>query len=77
MGGKSGGERGSYRYVEGEQRLGRVPTDAGGAMLALALAGTVHHLLMHGSPQPGGNARLVRRLVTALVPTANGLGASA
>nr|WP_258308923.1 TetR/AcrR family transcriptional regulator [Streptomyces sp. NWU339] len=70
-------EEAMARYVEGEQRLGRIPTDADGAMLALALAGTVHHLLMHGSPQPGENARLVRRLVTALVPTANGLGASA
>lgn len=65
------------RYVESEQRLGRIPTDADGPMLALALAGTAHHLLMHGSLRPEEHARLVRRLVTALVPTANGPGASA
>lgn len=58
------------RYLEAEQRLGRVAADADCAMLALALAGTVHHLLMHGSAQPADNPQLVRRLVAALVTPA-------
>jgi AcrR family transcriptional regulator len=62
-------EEAMTRYLEAERRLGRIAADADCAMLALALAGTVHHLLMHGSAQPADNHRLVRRLVTALVVT--------
>ncbi|WP_030240325.1 TetR/AcrR family transcriptional regulator [Streptomyces sp. NRRL S-350] len=54
------------RYLEAEQRLGRVRADSDCAMLALALAGTAHHLLMHGHRSADGPA-LVRRLVAALV----------
>ncbi|MEU9042935.1 MULTISPECIES: TetR/AcrR family transcriptional regulator [unclassified Kitasatospora] len=57
------------RYLEAEQRLGRVRADADCAMLALALVGTVHHLLMHGDRSADG-AQLVRRLVDALVTEA-------
>lgn len=55
------------RYLEAERRLGRVPADADCAMLALALAGTVHHLLMYGE-RPADGPGLIRRLVAALVP---------
>ncbi|MFJ9457796.1 TetR/AcrR family transcriptional regulator [Kitasatospora sp. NPDC101447] len=55
------------RYLEAEQRLGRVAAGADCAMLALALTGTVHHLLMHGD-RPADGPALVRRLVAALVP---------
>ncbi|MFG2820999.1 TetR/AcrR family transcriptional regulator [Kitasatospora sp. NPDC048365] len=55
------------RYLEAEQRLGRIPAHADCAMLALALAGTVHHLRMHGSTQSADNPRLIHRLVAALV----------
>ncbi|MFF7995748.1 TetR family transcriptional regulator [Kitasatospora xanthocidica] len=55
------------RYLEAEQRLGRVGADADCAMLALALAGSVHHLLMYGDRAADGPA-LVRRLVAALLP---------
>ncbi|MFB7241958.1 TetR family transcriptional regulator [Streptomyces populi] len=60
------------RYLEAEQRLGRVTPDADCPMLALALAGTVHHLLMHPGPQPQDSAPLIRRLVAALVPAPPG-----
>ncbi|WP_354637145.1 TetR/AcrR family transcriptional regulator [Kitasatospora camelliae] len=55
------------RYLEAEQRLGRVPAHADCAMLALALAGTVHHLRMHGSAASDDNPQLIRRLVATLV----------
>ncbi|OIJ68047.1 TetR/AcrR family transcriptional regulator [Streptomyces mangrovisoli] len=59
------------RYLEAEQRLGRVAADADCPMLALALTGTVHHLLMHGAadhPRTTDRTELLRRLVGALVP---------
>jgi AcrR family transcriptional regulator len=65
------------RYLEAEQRLGRVPANADCPMLALALAGTVHHLLMHGSAQPDENPRLIARLVAALVTAPDGSAPSA
>ncbi|MFD8756278.1 TetR/AcrR family transcriptional regulator [Kitasatospora sp. NPDC059577] len=55
------------RYLEAEQRLGRIPAHADCGMLALALAGTVHHLRMHGSTQSDDNPRLIHRLVAALI----------
>jgi AcrR family transcriptional regulator len=64
------------RYLKAEQALGRIPADADGAMLALALAGTVHHLLMHGSAQSADHQRLIRRLVAALVPAPAAPGAA-
>ncbi|MCF3964155.1 TetR/AcrR family transcriptional regulator [Streptomyces fuscigenes] len=65
-------EEAMARYLRAEQRLGRIAADADCPMLALALAGTVHHLLMHGGPGTDGTAALVRRLVAALVPDAPG-----
>ncbi|MCX4696457.1 TetR/AcrR family transcriptional regulator [Streptomyces sp. NBC_01408] len=35
-------------YLQGEQRGGRLPADADAATIALALVGTIHHLLMTG-----------------------------
>lgn len=52
-------------YLEAEKRLGRVAADTDSAMLALAIAGTVHHLLMTGSAAADPRAR-VERLVAAL-----------
>ncbi|WP_316529497.1 TetR/AcrR family transcriptional regulator [Kitasatospora brasiliensis] len=60
-------EEAMARYVEAEQRLGRMAAEVDGAMLALAITGTVHHLRMHGSALPDDNPELVRRLVAALV----------
>jgi AcrR family transcriptional regulator len=61
-------------YLEAEKRLGRVAEDTDSAAIALAIAGTMHHLLMTGwaadadqtDPEAGTDAR-VRRFVTALV----------
>ncbi|WP_329456504.1 TetR/AcrR family transcriptional regulator [Streptomyces sp. NBC_01497] len=57
------------RYLEAEQRLGRIAEDADCAMIALALAGTVHHLLMRGGAEPADRQELVRRLVATLTGT--------
>ncbi|MFE4977391.1 TetR family transcriptional regulator [Kitasatospora sp. NPDC056651] len=60
-------EEAMARYLEAEQRLGRVAADADCPMLALAVTGTVHHLRMHGSVQAADGPESVRRLVAALV----------
>ncbi|MEU4086806.1 TetR/AcrR family transcriptional regulator [Streptomyces aureus] len=60
-------EEAMTRYLQAEQRLGRVAPDADCPMLALALTGTVHHLLMHPAPGPEDGAALIGRLVAALV----------
>ncbi|MFE0461817.1 TetR family transcriptional regulator [Kitasatospora sp. NPDC058965] len=57
-------------YLTREQELGRVPAGADGPMLALAITGTVHHLLMHGGQPPAEGRELIHRLVAALVPLA-------
>lgn len=59
-------------YLEGERRLGRLSPAADCPMLALALVGTVHHLLMHPHTGPAGPPELIRRLVAALVPAPGG-----
>jgi AcrR family transcriptional regulator len=53
-------------YLEREV-LGRVLASADCPMLALAVAGTVHHLLMHGAGT-GGRRELIGRLVRAVAP---------
>ncbi|WP_411126623.1 TetR/AcrR family transcriptional regulator [Streptomyces sp. x-19] len=54
-------------YLDAERRLGRLAPDTDTGAVALALVGTVHHLLMTGwagAPDPRGQAE---RLVTMLV----------
>ncbi|AUY50614.1 TetR/AcrR family transcriptional regulator [Streptomyces sp. CB01881] len=53
-------------YLEAEQKLGRVSGTADCAMLGLAIAGTVHHLVMTGAAVGEEGGRLVARLVTAV-----------
>ncbi|MFF4345482.1 hypothetical protein ACFY00_36930 [Kitasatospora sp. NPDC001540] len=59
-------------YLVGGQRPGRLSPAADGPMLALALVGTVHHLLRHGHAGTDVPAELIRRLVAALVPAPEG-----
>ncbi|MCT2592920.1 TetR family transcriptional regulator [Streptomyces sp. N2-109] len=63
-------------YLEAERRLGRVTDGTDTAAVALALIGTIHHLLMtadwSGTPDPGGQAE---QLVTMLAGAATGGGA--
>ncbi|MGW0391234.1 TetR/AcrR family transcriptional regulator [Streptomyces sp. NPDC003042] len=55
-------------YLEAELRLGRVAPDADAATIALALVGTVHHLLMTRSPDvPTDPRETTERLVAALL----------
>ena len=54
-------------YLDGERRLGRVAPDADTASPALALVGTVHHLLMTGGPGGPDTAREQVRSLTALL----------
>lgn len=55
-------------YLDAELRLGRLPAGTDTATTALALVGTVHHLLMTGwagTPDPRGQ---IERLISLLVP---------
>ncbi|MFD5425313.1 TetR family transcriptional regulator [Streptomyces sp. NPDC127084] len=55
-------------YLEAERQLGRVEHDTDSATTALALVGTVHHLLMTRSPDgPLDTRETVGRLVTLLL----------
>ncbi len=54
-------------YLEAEKEFGRVAPDADPASLALALVGTVHHLLMTGWAGAADPAERMRRCVAALV----------
>ncbi|MEU6863351.1 TetR family transcriptional regulator [Streptomyces sp. NPDC046876] len=58
-------------YLRAEQELGRVATPLDVESVALALVGTLHHLLMTGSADaaPGSRAQ-VERIIRALVRTA-------
>jgi AcrR family transcriptional regulator len=56
-------------YLEAEKKLGRVVPDRDTASLALAIVGSVHHLLMTGwagAPDPAGR---IRRLIAELTDT--------
>ncbi|MEX0171116.1 TetR family transcriptional regulator [Streptomyces sp. LMG1-1-1.1] len=57
-------------YLHAEQELGRVAAPLDTESVALALVGTLHHLLMTGSAEatPGSQAR-IERLIHALVRT--------
>ncbi|MGR4878276.1 TetR family transcriptional regulator [Streptomyces sp. LARHCF249] len=58
-------------YLEAEQRGGRLPADADAATIALALVGTVHHLLMTRVPGRGEEPQATtRRLLAVLLGSA-------
>ncbi|MEU5216862.1 TetR family transcriptional regulator [Streptomyces sp. NPDC020807] len=58
------------RYLRAEQELGRVAVPLDVETVALALVGTLHHLLMTGSPDAGPESHAhVGRLVRALIRT--------
>ncbi|MGW0362963.1 TetR/AcrR family transcriptional regulator [Streptomyces sp. NPDC002990] len=57
-------------YLEAERELGRVAEDSDAAMTALALVGTVHHLLMTRAPGARPDPReTTERLVALLLRT--------
>ncbi|MFJ9693740.1 TetR/AcrR family transcriptional regulator [Kitasatospora sp. NPDC101183] len=53
-------------YLAAEQRLGRVREEADRAVIALAIVGTVHHLLMTGASAGEEGRRLLERLVATV-----------
>ncbi|MEU3666468.1 TetR/AcrR family transcriptional regulator [Streptomyces virginiae] len=58
-------------YLRAEQRGGRLPADADAATIALALVGTIHHLLMTRVPGSGDERRRSRggcRLFCSVAP---------
>ncbi|MEV8015510.1 TetR/AcrR family transcriptional regulator [Streptomyces sp. NPDC086554] len=57
-------------YLDAEVRLGRLAAATDGAAVALALVGTVHHLLMTGWGEAPDPRERVERLVALLVGTA-------
>ncbi|MFF1924249.1 TetR family transcriptional regulator [Streptomyces sp. NPDC058221] len=58
------------RYLEAEQRLGRLAAGADTAAVALAVVGTAHHLLMTGWPGAPDPREQMRRLITLLTGAA-------
>ncbi|MFJ5549453.1 TetR/AcrR family transcriptional regulator [Streptomyces sp. NPDC093225] len=60
-------------YLVAERDLGRTPADLDVGAVALALVGTLHHLLMTGRPDAPPPVEQIERLVGALVgrPGAN------
>ncbi|MFB7849123.1 MULTISPECIES: TetR family transcriptional regulator [unclassified Streptomyces] len=60
------------RYLDAEQRLGRIAEGTDTAAVALALVGAVHHLLMTGWPGAPDPREQVDRLVAMLVSGATG-----
>jgi AcrR family transcriptional regulator len=54
-------------YLEAEQQLGRISPDADTATLALALIGTVHHLVLTHRADPSNLSGSVHRIVAALL----------
>lgn len=59
-------ETAAARYLADEQRLGRVARTAQPAVLALALVGMLHHLVLTATPEAELHAR-IRHAVTTLV----------
>jgi AcrR family transcriptional regulator len=54
-------------YLEAEKQLGRISPDADTATLALALIGTVHHLVLTHRADPSDLSGPVHRIVAALL----------
>ncbi|MFG2406800.1 TetR family transcriptional regulator [Streptomyces brevispora] len=67
------------RYLDAEQRLGRLAADTDTAAVALALVGTAHHLLMTGWSGAQDPGEQVQRLIAMLAGAAGAVadGASA
>jgi AcrR family transcriptional regulator len=69
-------ERAFTAYLNAEKALGRIAADVDTEAFALALVGTVHHLLHEyspGAPLPGGRiARVVAALVVGMSPPGEG-----
>ncbi|MFI0192101.1 TetR/AcrR family transcriptional regulator [Streptomyces sp. NPDC017082] len=60
-------------YLQAEQRGGRLPADADPAMIALALVGTTHHLLMTRPPEGADDAQAtIGRLLAVVLRGAHG-----
>ena len=59
-------------YLESERLIGRLPAGTDTATTALALVGTVHHLLMTTVGDPKAVCRQIERLVALLVPRDEG-----
>lgn len=58
-------------YLRAEQEIGRVATPLDVESVALALVGTLHHLLMTGSADAAPDSQAqVERLIRALIRTA-------
>lgn len=55
-------------YLDAEREMGRVPADIDSATTALALVGTVHHLLMTNETDTEGLCRHIERLVALVLP---------
>ncbi|MFF5447819.1 TetR/AcrR family transcriptional regulator [Streptomyces sp. NPDC012888] len=55
------------RYLRAEQDAGRAPAGLDAGSAALALVGTLHHLLMTGPEEPAASRERVGRLLRALV----------
>ncbi|MEW2368115.1 TetR/AcrR family transcriptional regulator [Streptomyces sp. NPDC006656] len=55
-------------YLDGERARGRVPAGLDCGTVALALVGTVHHLLMTRGPEGPDPRETTARLIAALVP---------
>lgn len=58
------------RYLDAEQRLGRVPVGTDTAAVALAVVGTTHHLLMTGWSGSADPREQVRGLIAMLAVAA-------
>jgi AcrR family transcriptional regulator len=54
-------------YLQAEQQLGRISPDADTASLALAIIGTVHHLVLTHRADPSDLSGRVHRIVAALL----------
>jgi hypothetical protein len=61
-------ERSIADYLVAEQRIGRLPSEVDTGSVALAVVGTVHHLLMttaQGEPHPADRIRALVTMLTA------------
>lgn len=54
-------------YLQAEQRGGRLPADADAATIALALVGTIHHLLMTRVPGRGDDPKVITERLLAVL----------
>lgn len=57
-------------YLDAEKRQGRVAAHTDSAAIALAIVGTVHHLIMTGPAAPSDQQEQIRRLIILLETSA-------